>query len=232
MRRDAAKRLAVFGVVLPVVFQFVASGLDWDDDDMLRAVVLGPLNGLFMVRDVSAGLWDFAAGNPIFDSPGLPPPLSTMGEIQTAVAKVVDKWNAGDWTFDDDFWKIIKSSGTAVGNLAGMPVGPVSRLVGGAVDVAEGNTVAPVRRAMGFSEARLDEANREYLALRRIGLARKETDPVLYRAVTAHDARRTALRKSLKSLQEKDADRDQIAAARRRIQEANRGFVKRWESRV
>jgi N12 class adenine-specific DNA methylase len=231
MRMDAARRLVVIGIVLPVVFQFVA-GAGFDDDDTLREIALGPMNGLFMLRDVATGVYDYSAGRPVFDSPGTPPPLSTMGELHTAVSKIMKKWRSDEWLVDEDFWKIIKSTGTVAGNLTGIPVGPVARLAEGVHDAATGNTVSPGLRALGYSEYRLDAANRAYMDLRRVGLARKETDPTLYKAVAAQDERRAAMRKRLKTLQENGADRESVSAARMRIKESNQAFVDKWGSRA
>jgi hypothetical protein len=142
------------------------------------------------------------------------------------------KWRSDEWLVDEDFWKIVKSAGTVAGNLTGIPVGPAARLAEGAYDAATGDTVTPALRALGYSEFRLDTANRAYMDIRKTGIARKESDPAFYRAVTAHDERRAALRKRLKTLQEKDAPREDITAARQRIQEANRNFVEKWQGRA
>jgi N12 class adenine-specific DNA methylase len=231
MRMDAARRLAVMGIILPIVFQFVA-GAGFDDDDTLREIALGPMNGLFMLRDVATGVYDYSSGRPVFDSPGTPPPLSTLGELHTAVSKIMKKWRSDEWLVDEDFWKIVKSAGTVAGNVTGLPIGPVARLGEGVYDAATGDTVNPALRALGYSEFRLDKANRAYLDLRQTGLARKESDPAFYRAVTAHDERRAAMRKQLKTLQEKGADSATLSAERMRIRQSNQAFVDRWQSRA
>jgi len=230
-RRDALKRMFIIGVVLPVVFQYVASGLDWDDDEMVRSIVLGPMNGLFLFRDVSAGLYDYAMGNRIFDSPGTPPPLTTMDDIHKTVVGF-SKWKADYWIIDKDFWKMVISGGTVAGNLSGIPVGPAVRVVTGVKDAVEGNTVSPVLRSIGYSESRLDKANREYLDLRNDIKSDNAKTSTIYRAMERQEKERAQLRKALKILQESGASRDEIQKARVRLQERNRAFVEKWGEQI
>ena len=49
LRADAVKALIVSHFVLPMAFQFAANGFEWDDEDQLRAMILGSLNGLFIM---------------------------------------------------------------------------------------------------------------------------------------------------------------------------------------
>ncbi|RLB91222.1 MAG: hypothetical protein DRH10_02350, partial [Deltaproteobacteria bacterium] len=72
-KRDTAKRLFLFGVVLPMMFQAVADAFmifGGDDDDKERflknqakAIALGPFNGLPVLRDVASGALNAASGD-------------------------------------------------------------------------------------------------------------------------------------------------------------------------
>ena len=66
------RQFAMFHLVMPAFFQWVSAGLpgalsDWDDDDdqdMIRAMLIGNLNALFILGEVIEGLGDLATGKP------------------------------------------------------------------------------------------------------------------------------------------------------------------------
>jgi hypothetical protein len=168
-RRYAAAKRVFFGqVVLPAMFMLASNGGEWDDDDMLKAVLLGPLSGLFMIRDFSIGLYNLTAGEYNFQDPGLPPLFSTVGEAGTAIHKInrhamdFTKMSMADWMIGPEMWEIMQSAGTAIGNAVGIPLGPISRTAEGIYDTAKGRTVSPLRRPIGFSEKKLDQTKRDY----------------------------------------------------------------------
>ena len=49
---QAAKTIAIMHIILPNLVQWVTNGLEWDDDDQLRATVLGPFNVYPIVGDL------------------------------------------------------------------------------------------------------------------------------------------------------------------------------------
>ena len=66
------RQFAMFHLVMPAFFQWVSAGLpgalsDWDDDDdqdMIRAMLIGNLNALFILGEVIEGLGDLSTGKP------------------------------------------------------------------------------------------------------------------------------------------------------------------------
>lgn len=54
-RREFAKRIFVLHVFIPGTIQFIANGFSWDDEDQLRASLLGTLNGIFIFGDLADG---------------------------------------------------------------------------------------------------------------------------------------------------------------------------------
>lgn len=79
-----------------------------------------------------------------------------------------------------------------------------------------------------YSENRVDDANREYLSLRKDIKDDDSKNSPAYHAMAQHEHERTRLRKELKRLQEKDAAGAQISAARRQLQNTNKSFVEKW----
>ena len=55
---QAAKTIAIMHIILPNLVQFITNGMAWDDDDQLRATVLGPFNVYPIVGDLlSTAFW-------------------------------------------------------------------------------------------------------------------------------------------------------------------------------
>lgn len=54
----AAKTMFIMHIVLPNIVQWITNGLEWDEDDQLRATILGPFNVYPIVGDLlNTGLW-------------------------------------------------------------------------------------------------------------------------------------------------------------------------------
>ena len=131
------KIIAITHLLLPTVFQLVASGGEWDEEKMKRAWALGPLNGLFIWRDILGGIadqfflgkaWGFSAQ----------PHLDALYDIVTGIA---DRGFA---------LKDITSLVAATRTFAGM------------VAAVSGETEHPIRRSIGYSESALEPIETSY----------------------------------------------------------------------
>ena len=89
------RTLTTFHVVLPMIFQYVSSGLpgllaDWEDEDgedLLRAAIMGNINGLFILGDFFVAAADYAQDKPwAFDFKNLTV-YDIMGEIGDSVER-------------------------------------------------------------------------------------------------------------------------------------------------
>ena len=144
------KRLLVSWPLLSMLFQFVADGFDWEPEKQAKAALLGPLNGLFIVRDLvgtmSAALFEGVT----YWTAGAPPPLTTANLGAQAMARTNKMIKEG--MTDEDFAKTMFDLAEFAGNLTGIPVGPLERVWSGMRDAATGETEHPIRRSMGFSE--------------------------------------------------------------------------------
>ena len=156
-KAENLKRIAVAQFILPMMFQFVASGFEWDDDDQLRAFLMGPLNGLFLARDFAEPVVNALTGGQMWGSDGGVPLLSAATAIGMAASEAVKIVNgdAGEMS------KLIDKSISGISKFAGIPYDPVKRLGGGIAAAATGTTPHPVRRAMGFSKYALDRKDKE-----------------------------------------------------------------------
>tara|TARA_B110000902_G_scaffold162004_1_gene185299 strand:- start:702 stop:4682 length:3981 start_codon:yes stop_codon:yes gene_type:complete len=83
------RTLAMYHVVMPALFQYVALGLpgmmrdktDEDDQDLLRSVILGNFNALFIVGDMLTMGFDKLRGKPWAETAPSLPALEMMAEI-------------------------------------------------------------------------------------------------------------------------------------------------------
>jgi len=231
-KKKAAKVFALTQFVLPGLFQFIASGfkVPTDDDDWWMSVLLGPASGLFMVRDMATFGWNLASNKRQWQPVGLAPVFSTLEEVRDFKRRVksyMEKPTA-EWFTDSTLWEVVTSGGSVVGALVGVPFGPASRWVGGMIDSARGNTVAPVRRSLGFSEYKLDASKSDYLEIKR---DIKEAGPGSpgYEQFKAMERRRTFLNKQLESLRAGGADRTEVMQKKLEMQQLHEDFVARWE---
>jgi hypothetical protein len=84
-----AAKFVTFHAMMPVLFQFIASGLpglmsDWDEEDgqdILRAGIIGNLNALFIVGDIVQGITDNIQDKSYADRDKTIPIFALFGEI-------------------------------------------------------------------------------------------------------------------------------------------------------
>jgi len=157
---NSAKRLFLFWVIVPAMFEAIASlPLVFDDDDddftlfwkrMFRSVVLGPTNGLFLVRDIAETLYnilflknDSGWGDAQYS------PVGSVSDTTNRIAKDLREIVEGD---DDDFEKLLKDAVDIAGYVSGYPLPAASNLIENWVDVAAGDTEHPMARSIGYRQ--------------------------------------------------------------------------------
>jgi len=151
---DNMKRIFIAHVVLPVTFQWVASGFpglfsDWDDKDtkrMIRAGALGALNGLLIAGDFLEYLGDSLYENmfyPIGQVP-LAKPIEHFGKSFQGMKKIADKGLDAEL-----FLEVTLELGNAMGMIIGVPFEAVHKMSKGAKEAAEGENAL---KALGYSD--------------------------------------------------------------------------------
>ena len=144
------RRMAVAQFILPMFFQWIASGFDWDEDKQLRAAIIGPFNGLFILRDGIEAFMTAVTEGRMYYTVGVTPPLSTMQKAAYAgidINKIIT--DSGD---GDEFFTAAEKIIEVAGLLTGVPVGTIQRTLEGVEAVQEGKTERPIRRIIGFPE--------------------------------------------------------------------------------
>lgn len=151
---QALRAIVIYHVLLPQIFQAVASGLVGftDDEDYIkeqfwakqrRALYAGNLNAIPLAGQLITVLANLAAGTgESWDSSGSPI-IDLVGEIKQDFEKAVKK---GD---DLSAWLELSSS---AGLAAGIPVKTINNYYDAITDISEGNTEHPFLRAGGWSK--------------------------------------------------------------------------------
>jgi hypothetical protein len=153
---ENAKRLVISHFILPVLFQFIASGFpglfsDLDDKDkkrMIRALLIGSFNGLFILGDILESLAEAVFINKnmigsIAEIPVLRPfDLLARGFIRLA--------NLDEYAVEE-LLKVADNLAAGIGELTGVPYEPVRNIVKGAKDVISGDADSKIR-AIGYSD--------------------------------------------------------------------------------
>lgn len=152
---EAAKTLVVYHVIIPTIFQWVANFGKWDNEDQLRAALLGNLNGAFIFGDllehfvncslVLAGLMDkkdvFDASIPLYDQ---------FNKIKDGILKLkADDIEMGDVLAG--LWEVTKT-GTELGT--GLPVNKAQSVFTGLYELVspdEEDKVGAGAKFMGWS---------------------------------------------------------------------------------
>jgi hypothetical protein len=151
--RENARRFIIAAFVLPIVFQFIASGFRWDDEDQMEALLNTPFNGLAFARDLANGVFHAMidgrsrefTGSPVFDV--VMDFSRAGGDVHQLVEKGLDK---------NEIYSILDHLAVGGSKFAGAPYEPAKRLIDGLADAVTGNTEKPLRRVLGFSEAALE----------------------------------------------------------------------------
>jgi hypothetical protein len=157
----SSKRLLIFNVVLPMMFQAVASGflgVGGDDEDKmeefwkkeLRAVALGPFLGIPIARDLAAGTWESMMGSWYGPDPGFSPVTEVSKSLTQAIFYASKGLREGD---EKAIGKASKEFFDFLGYALGLPTKPGKRLWEGWADLASGETEHPVMAAIGMSRS-------------------------------------------------------------------------------
>jgi hypothetical protein len=159
---EAMKRVIIGHFLLPMMFQFIANGFRWDDDDQLRAALLGSFNKLFAVGEIlDAGL-SAIISNDIRAASGISQtPLGDVAEDAIVALGRLDRelergtFDLADLLFISD--KVASSSSKTVG----VPYEGVRNQFKGMQAAYDRTTDYPVQRMLGYTPYAVGEGSRK-----------------------------------------------------------------------
>jgi len=160
IKSENIRKLAIAHFVLPMLFQFVADGFNFNDKRQLRAAVLGSLNGLLVIGDLLQTGFAAAQKDFHFGVQGTPV-LQTAEDLVQALEKAGKMIEEDDFAIDNVLSFADKiASGTS--KLVGIPYGTGKRITKGVIEGED------VRRYIGYSEAVLKQTQSDMKRYKRL----------------------------------------------------------------
>lgn len=154
-KRQLAKGLIIYHVLIPQLYTALAGGLpfvDIDEEDHLRALALGSLSGIPLLGTVVN-----EAFREIQDKPNMPRnAVKAIDDAQDVIIKGFDllmDGTDGDWEEALEVMVEISKGGAA---LRGLPVSGAEKIVEGVVDISDGDTKKGAMKAAGFPNSVTD----------------------------------------------------------------------------
>ena len=138
-KKELAKRLVVYHLIIPNLIMIIANGFQWEGEDHARASLLGAFNGVLIFGELIEAALALALGQDYFE-PDSRHVLSFVGEIYRAIDDVTE--NGLSWEDFVDGTTAIDSMTKGVGSLTGIPINTLSNMMRGLVKVGEGEETA------------------------------------------------------------------------------------------
>ena len=158
---DGMKRLILFGIIVPAMFESIASAplVFGDDEDqelfakrIARSIALGPINGLFIARDIGEAIWNRAF---IKSDAWLGADYTSVTQSVDDTLKIVSEFSKG--TDNMNYDKIIEAAIDLFGYSTGLPTPAAQNVIRGWMDVANDETEHPIARSIGYGKGATNE---------------------------------------------------------------------------
>ena len=148
------KTMMIYHLILPMFFQWVSDRFTWDEDEQLRAMTLGALNGYFILGDAldfmlrkAFEMQTFDLGIPIWSAP-------------EDLSKAIDLLDPDDLD-SESFFRAIRGLAGGVGAIIGQPVKQVVDVTKGFSDTLSGEYEKGIAELMGWSPFKAEKAAEE-----------------------------------------------------------------------
>jgi hypothetical protein len=168
------KTVALYHVVMPMLFQFMANGFKWNNRDEVQAGLLGNINDLFVAGDMIDGIINTVNGQP-WKKYQVSPLLATyedavntathLSKVKPSASKMAEgvpekylpQVLKAAHDMEPNYAELLKAgsyAGKFMGNVLGLPVDGTVAVYKGIKDVAEGNVEPRDKflRIIGFSK--------------------------------------------------------------------------------
>lgn len=142
------KTIAIYHMVLPMFFQLVTDMFDWDEENQKRAVIMGPLNGIFIIGDGIEYFVSRALGQRAF--PMQVAILSVFEDLSKFTTEAIEWVAEGEMT-DEDFYRAIRGLAGFMGALTGTPLKQAVDQVKTGQDFIDGEHEKAIKELLGYS---------------------------------------------------------------------------------
>jgi hypothetical protein len=143
-KKQFLKTFMIYHILLPMLFQWVSDRFTWDEDEQKRAMILGPLNGLFIVGDGLDYILRRALGMQTF---GLELPILSPFKDFGKALEFLD-WDELD---AESFLRAIRGLAGATGAVTGVPLKQGVDMATGFHDVLAGEYEIGIAELAGWS---------------------------------------------------------------------------------
>jgi hypothetical protein len=177
----SARSLAVYHVVMPVIFQWVSQGLpgllrgsdDDDKADLARAAIIGNLNALFIIGKIGETIMDAVSGKPWA---GTPSTIPVLGQTALLATLYVDIGKTKDPIKREE--KVNKFMAEAIA-LTGVPAGQLRKMMKNFSTIGDSKNLGEfILKLFNFSEYAQGKKNKKTFNLTKREL--KKYFPALY----------------------------------------------------
>ncbi len=132
--QEFGKKIAIYHLLLPALFQFISDGFRYEEDKQAVAMILGSLNGYFILGDLLKQGVSLAVGAKAYQSKG----INFYGALNDATKGAADALEAGLDGNLEDFADATIEMSKAAGKLAGKPIEQGFNFFQGTEDYASG----------------------------------------------------------------------------------------------
>ena len=199
--KQNVRTLLMYHVFMPVLFQYVSAGLpgllrgwrDDDDDDLIRAGVIGNLNSLFIMGEVISALGDYFT-----DKPWAGESSKTVGIISEA-SMIIKKFKKADNVKDaEKKAKYTKDAVLELVSLTGIPAPTISKMVDNYSKVLDSDDFGEaILRLLNFSEYQISGSKKSEEKYKTIDEINKEYDSELNREAKEKKTNERRLERSI-----------------------------------
>ena len=154
------RTFAMYHAFMPMLFQYVSMGLpgilrgwrDDDDEDLLRAGVIGNLNALFIIGEVIQTVGDYFT-----DKPWAGSQAKTVGLIQIANGVVKDLVKAGNLKDEEKKAKAYRDAYYELSTLVGLPMPTIAKFFDNYGDLGSESDVGTIiLRLLNYSNYQIE----------------------------------------------------------------------------
>ena len=148
-----AKSILIYHFIIPNMIQLATNMFQWDDEDQIRASLLGSFNGLFIIGDVIEAIAGYLSDDEQVFDPENRHPLGVFASFAKSVSKM------DDVSLEDfiEGSKELENLAKATGGISGIPLGKLYNMTRGVTESIDGNIPEGLPLLLGYSQWAIDK---------------------------------------------------------------------------
>lgn len=148
-----AKSILIYHFIIPNMIQLATNMFQWDDEDQIRASMLGSFNGLFIIGDVIEAIAGYLSDDEQVFDPENRHPLGVFASFAKSVSKM------DDVSLEDliEGSKELENLAKASGGISGIPLGKLYNMIRGVTESIDGDIPEGLPLLLGYSQWAIDK---------------------------------------------------------------------------